>query len=82
MTDEPNQLKVVAMSPKKREVNEELVKAVRDVLDQAERGDVVGLCVAWLDHDRRVYYLKGGVHSFGTIGAMGIMHMQLMRALE
>lgn len=75
-------LKVVELKPKPREVNPELVDAINGMLRKAESGEMTGLAASYMDHENRVTYVKGGIHSFGTIGALQLMSNQIERAIE
>lgn len=75
-------LKVVELQPKPRERNEEIISALRATLERAEKGEIVGIAIAYMDHMNAVTYVKGGVHSFGTIGALQLMSNQIERAIE
>lgn len=76
-------LKIVEMpKPEPLPRNEELINALKNLLSEAEEGRVIGACVCYLDHTYASVYVKGGIHSYATIGALHIMANQVARSFE
>lgn len=74
MTD----LKVIEFPAKAVERNETLIECLETMLTQAKEGKMIGMACSTLDDSNLVTYMKVGVHSFGTIGALQILSGKLV----
>lgn len=65
------------------EVVESAVEALRDMLQQAERGEIIGFAGVYIMHTGRVaYWVAGKPGGYSTIGALECMKQHLIECAE
>ncbi len=61
-----------------REVDEDVVKAIKNMLEKAEAGVLVGFTGAYLDNTGSTYRIVVGQTSLGLLGALDLARQAFM----
>ncbi len=65
------------------EVVQSTVDALRDMLQQAERGEIIGLTAVYVLHTARCgYWVAGKPGGYSTIGALECVKRQLIECID